>query len=105
MAFAKWSVIELVREISGSKPYLITSIVVVGWSVLSFFALVFQCGIDHPWIYTSQKCTGEIWYGVVVFNVMSDAVLAFFFAPALWKLQGKRSEYLRVIALFAVRLV
>lgn len=87
------------------RPCFIASIAVLVWTVFSFFALVFQCGANHPWVYAPQKCAGGIWYAVVVLNVISDAVLSVFFAPTLWKLQTSRSQRLKVISLFAIRIV
>jgi hypothetical protein len=87
------------------KPCLYVGIGVSVWTVFSLFALLFQCGAVHPWVYTPQKCAGDVWYPVIVLNVISDGVLAFFFAPTLWKLQTSRTQRLRVMSLFAVRLM
>lgn len=108
MTFAKLSVIWLVRRIPGDrsmrKPCFIASIGVALWTVFSIFALLFQCGVKLPWVYTPKKCTGGVWYAVVLLNLLSDAVLSFFFAPTLWKLQTSRSQRLKVISLFAIRI-
>ena len=109
MAFAKLSVVYLVRRIPGDrtmqKPCFIASLAILAWTTLSLFALLFQCGADLPWIYTPQRCAGGVWYAIVVLNVLSDAVLSLFFAPTLWKLQTSRSQRLRVISLFAIRIL
>ena len=108
-AFAKLSVVWLVRRISENpsmrKTCLVDSICLLVWAAFSLFSIVFQCGKVQPWVYAPQKCAGDLWYVVVVLNIVTDAILAFFFAPTLWKLQTSRSQRIKVIMLFAIRIV
>jgi hypothetical protein len=109
MTFAKLAVVWLVKRIPGDRsmqlPCLIASIGILTWTVFSLLAFLFECGAHLPWVYTPQKCAGGIWYAVVTLNILSDAVLSFFFAPTLWKLQTSRPQRLKVIILFAVRIL
>ena len=62
--------------------------------------------MPDPWTYTPQRCVGSgaLWYPIVVVNLLTDAILAFFFAPVLWKLKMDRSQRLTITSLFSIRL-
>ena len=109
MACAKLSVVSLVMRIPGDRsmrrPCQAASIIILLWTIFSLFAISFQCGAVHPWVYTPQNCAGGLWYPVIILNMLTDALHAFFFTPVLWKLQTSRAMRLRVICLFGVRIV
>jgi hypothetical protein len=87
------------------RVYVGVSIAIVVWTAFAVFALAFQCGSTRPWVYTPERCSnrGAIWFPIIIFNFLSDAVLAFLFAPTLWTLNMARTQRMTVIALFSVR--
>jgi hypothetical protein len=112
MACAKMSVVTLMRRLSSrtsslTRVYDAASLFIAGWTVFSVFALAFQCGSTRPWIYAPNRCLnkGAIWYPIIIFNILSDAVLAFLVAPVLWKLNMARFQRTIVVGLFAIRIV
>ena len=109
MTFAKLSVVWLVRRISENpsmrKMCLVASVGVLAWTAFSLFSIAFQCGKVRPWEYTPQTCTGDLWYVIVAFNFITDAILAFFIAPTVWKLQTSQSQRIKVVTLFGTRIV
>jgi hypothetical protein len=112
MACAKMSVVMLMRRLSSrissmDRVYYAASLLIAAWTVFSVFALAFQCGSTSPWIYTPNKCLnkGAVWYPIIIFNILSDAALAFLVAPVLWKLNMARFQRAVVVSLFAIRIV
>jgi hypothetical protein len=89
------------------RVYYAASLFIVAWTVFSVLALAFQCGSTRPWVYTPQRCLNEgaLWYPIIIFNLLSDAALAFLVAPVLWKLNMARIQRVIVIGLFAIRIL
>ena len=87
------------------KVYLGGHGLVLAWLIFSVFALAFQCGTPHPWMYNKHRCAGDgaLWYPVIIFNILTDIALSFLFAPTVWKLQMARAQRITVMSLFAVR--
>ena len=112
MAFAKTSVIQLIMRLSQRRSRIhkachILSGFVVLWTVFSILSLALQCRIPNPWVYTPQRCVGSgaLWYPIIVLNLLTDAVLAFLFAPVLWRLKMSRKHRLTITSLFSARLM
>jgi hypothetical protein len=112
MAAAKISVVRLILRLSQRRSRLhtachIMSGVITLWTVLSILSLALQCGMPDPWVYLPPKCAGSgaLWYPVVVLNLLTDAVLAFLFAPVLWKLKMSLAQRLAITTLFGLRIV
>ena len=89
------------------RIYYAASLFIVAWMIFSVLALAFQCGLTRPWEYTPQRCSGEgaFWYPIIILNVLSDAALAFLFAPVLWKLNMARVQRAIVVGLFGIRIL
>lgn len=111
MACAKVSVVQLIMRLTQRRSRIHTAChvangVIALWTLFSIFSLAFQCQMPDPWTYTPQDCVGSgaLWYPVVIGNFLTDAVLAFFFAPVLWKLKMGRSQRLAITSLFSLRL-
>jgi hypothetical protein len=70
-------------------------------------ALAFQCESPQRWVYSPERCFGQgaVWFPIAVFNILSDAVIAFLFTPKLWKLNLARTQRITVIAFFGVRIL
>jgi hypothetical protein len=109
---AKCSVLLMVErlaalELSSKKSYIIVKVLIAVWATFSFFTLLFQCGVPRPWEFTKTKCAaeGKLTYLVVAGSVATDAVLATFFIPVIWKLQMKRDLKVLVSGLFGARLM
>lgn len=109
--FAKVSVALLIQRLDSKASTYRTCQIVIGivlcWFLFSVFAIAFQCGMPSPWIFTFEKCAagGKLWYPIIVFNILTDAILALFFLPVIWKLQMSRSQRATVASLFGIRIV
>lgn len=111
MASAKISVVHLIMRLSQRRSRLYTACHIVSgaiafWTVFSILSLALQCKLPRPWVYSPQKCAGAgaLWYPVVVLNLLTDAVLAFLFAPVLWRLKMSRKQRLTITSLFSIRI-
>ncbi|KAF2761966.1 hypothetical protein EJ05DRAFT_482769 [Pseudovirgaria hyperparasitica] len=108
--FAKFSVIFLVIRLD-TRPSTwiwsrVLSAAIVIWTVFSVFTIAFQCGFPDPWIQSHDRCAahGSLYYAIISLNIATDGFLAFFFIPAIWKLQMRAMTKRTVTLLFASRL-
>lgn len=94
-------------ELATKRSSLVLKGVIAIWALFSFFAIAFQCGVPRPWEFTNAKCTadGKLYYVIAIGNILTDATLATYFIPVIWKLQMNRSLRFLVSSLFAVRLM
>lgn len=64
LALAKMSTILLIWKLTPSKSLrrscVVTGCIVVGWSVFAVLSIGFQCGLPDPWLYTPERCAGEV---------------------------------------------
>jgi hypothetical protein len=64
LALSKISVLVLLRQITPARPHQIAALstmVLIGiWSVASFFASAFQCGIPNPWEILGSRCFHQV---------------------------------------------
>lgn len=111
MTCAKLSVLHLVRRLISKNssmhrvyPVVFASIIV--WLVFSVFAIAFECDSPHQ-IYKPDRCAGRgaVWYPIIIFNAITDALLAFLFTPVVWNLQMPQGQKLTVCSLFAIRIM
>lgn len=109
MTFTKTSVLQLVHIIAprqNVKPRLIIKGLVGFWVVFAIFSLAFQCGLQHPWVYTPQRCNnGGLVYAVVGLNIMTDIYLSVVFIPTIRGLRMKESARITLASLFLSRLL
>ncbi|KAJ9658833.1 hypothetical protein H2201_007614 [Coniosporium apollinis] len=108
-AFAKHSMLLLIERLDSTTFTLrncrIIHVLCLAWALFSLFAVAFQCGLPNPWVFDSVRCVagGSLYYVIIVFNVITDAFIASFFLPVLWKLQMDRATRLTVTSIFAAR--
>lgn len=97
----------IVSELATKRSSLILKILIGVWGVFSFFTIAFQCGVSRPWEFTNAKCTadGKLYYVIAVGSLVTDATLACYFIPVIWRLHMARSLRVLVSSLFAVRLM
>lgn len=64
LAFSKMSTILLVWKLTPSKNLrrscTVTVGIVVGWSIFAALSIAFQCGLPDPWLYSPERCAGEV---------------------------------------------
>jgi hypothetical protein len=109
MAFAKTSVAILSRRVL-ARPHLFSSAilsVIAGWVLFSCFVVAFPCHLPRPWIYIPSQCStlSKLLYPVIVFNIVTDALLAFWLIPFVSRLNIPLKKRLSVCCLFGVRLM
>jgi hypothetical protein len=97
----------IAAELSTKKFHVVMKLIIGGWVLFSLFTVAFQCGIPQPWRFTRSTCAaeGRLDYVIIVGNIATDAMLACYFIPIVWKLQMGRSLKILVSFLFALRLV
>ena len=107
--FAKISVLFLVQRIDSkalrNKTVIALAAAIIVWAIFSLFTTAFHCGLPDPWEFTDGECAadGRLLYVIIAFNILTDAGLAFFIVPIIWKLQMDPSTRKVVVALFASR--
>ncbi|KAF2503218.1 hypothetical protein BU16DRAFT_588866 [Lophium mytilinum] len=107
---SKASVVILIGKLDNNKKtrqqcYIIHGLTVF-WILFSVFTVAFQCGFPSPWVFSKSKCTagGNLYYIVIVLNIITDAIISTFFLPVVWKLQMSKRERTNVSTIFASRL-
>lgn len=65
LASTKLSMIMFFKGLTRFKRVILACngllVLVVGWTIFSVLAEALQCGFPHAWIYTPQKCAGQVW--------------------------------------------
>ena len=76
MAFAKLSIVMLMRRLTSAEPvvsriHLGISIAIALWAVLSVLALAFQCESPQRWVYSPERCFGQgaVWFPIAIFKI------------------------------------
>ncbi|KAF2467216.1 uncharacterized protein BDR25DRAFT_305654 [Lindgomyces ingoldianus] len=109
MAWAKTSVVLLSDRVAPRPPvpfYLMLGLIAV-WTIFSIFATAFQCSLPHPWVYVPSECPsrGSLQYPIIILNIITDAILATWILPTLWKLLMDVERRITVIVLFGSRFI
>ena len=64
LSFAKASTLLLIARLVGIKLHSLfirgVGALVLLWTVVSIFAVAFQCGVPHPWDYFEGKCFNPV---------------------------------------------
>ena len=106
---AKVSVVMLFRRIAPAarRTHYIFLACIGFWALISTFMIAFQCQLPDPWVFVPSQCAthGNMQYPVIVFNMMTDIMLATGILPTVWKLNTSRETRVAVILLFASRLM
>ncbi|KAF2816757.1 uncharacterized protein BDZ99DRAFT_528680 [Mytilinidion resinicola] len=107
---SKASVVILISKLDNKKTtrqqcYIIHGLTAF-WVLFSVLTVAFQCGFPSPWVFSKSKCTagGNLYYVVIVLNIITDAIISTFFLPVIWKLQMSKRERTIVSTIFASRL-
>ena len=108
MVAAKASIAMLYERIAprqDARGINLLSCCIGAWAVLALFGQAFQCGATVA--FQPQHCTtgGAIQYPIIAFNIVTDAMLAFWMAPRIWSLQSERKNRVVPIVLFATRIL
>ena len=89
-----------------SRMYPILGGCILAWAVFSMLAIALQCGTSSPEVYRPNRCmNGALWYPVTALNCLTDAALAFSFAPVVVQLVMSRGQKIKVIVLFSTRIL
>jgi hypothetical protein len=107
MFFAKISVLLLLDRISVQlSAKLIVVAFLAAWAIFSIVASLI-CHPTPPWIVGQSYCLaqGRLIYLELIFNGLSDAVLALWIVPSTWKLAMPRKSKLLVIFVFGTRIL
>lgn len=100
LALSKISTILLVWKLTPSQSLrrscAVTAGIVCGWSVLAVLSIAFQCGLPDPWLYSPNRCAGEVsvhqgvrlqltvssnfnqgalLYPIAVFNILTEVII------------------------------
>jgi rhodopsin domain-containing protein len=77
------------------------------WSLFSILAVLFQCQFPHPYVLIPSQCSshGDIYYPIIVLNILTDAALAVWILPTLLTLKIKGGERLLAMAVFSARIL
>lgn len=107
MAFAKLSSAFLIERVAPQtyKAKIVLFGMIAFWSVFSFFAVSFQCGIPRWTANTVQCHHGDILISVIVLNMVTDLVIAVWLMPILWTLSLDKEKRMTAIMLFGSRAV
>ncbi|KAF2502852.1 hypothetical protein BU16DRAFT_20645 [Lophium mytilinum] len=109
MAFAKTSFFLLADRVAPQFPRTFYSIIamIAVWAIFSMLAVSFQCHLPNAWVYSPSECPthGYLAYPIIIGNALTDAFLALWFLPTIWRVLIDRNKRLAVIALFGTRLL
>lgn len=108
-ASAKVSVVLLSDRVAPreSRSYFFMLGLVAMWTVFAFFATAFQCPLPEPWVFNPSACPthGNLYYPIIIFNIVTDALLAAWILPTLWSLLLETNKRLTVVVLFGSRII
>lgn len=110
MTFSKASIALLIRRLSVyHSSFLRSSMPIAGvgiWAIFSLFASIFQCNLPNPWFSAPESCPARkgLWSAILVWNMVTDAVLAVYIVPGVSRLNMPKPVRLTVVGLFASRL-
>src|SRR5450756_1664961 len=89
MSTAKISVVFLFHRLTERKPlhFRITFSFILIWTLFSLVAILFQCQLPHPYVLIPSQCSthGAIYYPIIILNILTDADLAAWILPSLWR--------------------
>ncbi|OCL02500.1 hypothetical protein AOQ84DRAFT_422669 [Glonium stellatum] len=77
------------------------------WALFSILAVSFQCQLPYPWVFVPSKCSthGNLQYPVIIGNLLTDALLAVWILPTIWKLRMDLGRRVVVMILFGARVI
>lgn len=107
---AKVSVVLLIGRLDTKKSTQLNCHIVhamcLTWVLFSIFTISFQCGLPKPWTFNENRCVagGKLYYVIILINIITDATIALFFLPVVWKLQMARDGRITIMSVFASRL-
>ncbi|KAF2092458.1 hypothetical protein NA57DRAFT_82313 [Rhizodiscina lignyota] len=95
----------ILSERGGRVSHVSLLCMVAAYGLFSIFALAFQCQLPTPWRFVPSNCPthGYLFYPVIILNIATDLVLAFWIVPGVWSLEMSQKHRLTVIGLFAAR--
>lgn len=109
MACAKTSAVLLSDGIVPQEPrrYYVMLSIIGTWALFSVLAVSFQCQLPRPWVFVPSKCSthGDLQYPIIIGNLLTDALLAVWIIPTIWKLLMDLRKRVIVIVLFGTRLI
>ena len=105
MLGAKISIVLLYRRIApqqaASGVYFLYGCIAL-WAVFAISAQSFQCGGSVEFK-PNQCLSGRLQYPSITLNIITDALLSFWMAPQIWKLQSSTKSRVVPIILFGLR--
>ena len=105
MLGAKISIVLLYRRIAPQQAksgiFFLYGCIAV-WAVFAICAQSFQCGGSVE--FEPEQCLdGRLQYASITLNIITDALLSCWMAPAIWKLQSSTKARVVPIILFGLR--
>ena len=110
-ALAKLSTALIIIAINERKSLEIaskaTGAVSVVWAIGSILLLSFRCGSTVPWTVDRGRCINDsrVYIAINLFNALTDLVLVVIPCMMMWRVQTNKSVKMRVVGLFATRLL
>ncbi|OCK78965.1 hypothetical protein K432DRAFT_355802 [Lepidopterella palustris CBS 459.81] len=109
MASAKAAVLLLSDRIAPQEPrnYYTVLLIIGIWALFSVLSVSFQCQLPDPWVYIPSKCSthGNLQYPIIIGNQLTDALLATWILPTIWKLLMDKDKRIAVMVLFGTRII
>ncbi|PVH92082.1 hypothetical protein DM02DRAFT_663293 [Periconia macrospinosa] len=105
MSFAKCSSAFLTCRVAPQSPreQLVLFGTVALWTLSSLLLFGLQCGLPKPWSNVLVCSRGGPVFTVIVLNMLSDALLAWWIVPIIRRLKIDRERRRSVVTLFASR--
>ena len=90
-----------------SRRYYAMLSIIGTWVLFSILAVSFQCQLPRPWVFVPSKCSthGDLQYPIIIGNLLTDALLAIWILPTIWKLLMDLGKRVIVMVLFGARLM
>jgi len=110
LALAKISVLQLLRRLAVIKLHQRiangTMVVVMAWTIPSWFALAFRCGIPNPWDSKSGHCMDifAFWAAIAPVDILTEIVIVSLPALMMRPAQVAISKKMVVIVAFIFRI-
>ncbi|KAF7853660.1 hypothetical protein EAF04_010651 [Stromatinia cepivora] len=111
LCFSKLSiVIFFMQSTIGKQPKLACGVLmalIILWTLVSVFALVFQCSLPQPWMFLNNSCSNRIvfWYFIEVFDIITDTLTMLLPFYTLRFLQLNRKTRYEILGPFMSRIL
>lgn len=108
---SKISVTLFVLALNATRPIKLAGYcllaAITAWGICSVFILAFRCSLPTPWNGSEGECLDatKIYVGINIVNIMTDIALVALPTVMMWGVHTSFNVKLRVIGLFASRIM